>query len=365
MNAARGASIEKKGREKGLVSVIMPVYNLRDYIREAVESVLKQTEPRFELLLIDDGSTDGSGAIADEYAGQDPRVKVFHTENRGVSAARNRGMDEARGEWLFFLDGDDRLEEDALETLLAHSEGMDLVAGDYESPYTDASHLQPSAVFDMRHMTGEEWEAFYRSRIVWTSWNMLYRAERVKCRFREDMTYLEDTAFLALLVPSLRRVCRVARVTYHYRERRDSLSRTVDYRYFENVRVTFRRMARLFGSCPRAMAGESRIYVNHLYLHLGLMKNQLHGNRTLWQAMAEEWLTDCEEELSLIRTDRFSADMLTFWQAVQARDRDSLWQMTPGGDRCFAYDPAASSSGPDGVPEGFSKYIVSRTDPDR
>ena len=89
------------------ISVIVPVYNVEKYLCSCIDSILAQTFTDFELLLIDDGSRDKSGEICDEYANKDCRVKVFHKENGGVSSARNLGIDESKGEYLFFVDSDD------------------------------------------------------------------------------------------------------------------------------------------------------------------------------------------------------------------------------------------------------------------
>lgn len=98
-----------------MVSVIIPVYNTEKYLRQCLDSVLAQTYSDWEAILVDDGSTDTSGTICDEYADADTRVKVLHTANAGVSAARNTALDSACGEWLTFVDADDMLAPDALE----------------------------------------------------------------------------------------------------------------------------------------------------------------------------------------------------------------------------------------------------------
>lgn len=90
-----------------IVSVIVPVYNMEKHLRRCVDSILAQTFTAFEVLLIDDGSTDGSGTICDEYAARDPRIRVFHKPNGGASSARNTGLEHARGEWVTFCDSDD------------------------------------------------------------------------------------------------------------------------------------------------------------------------------------------------------------------------------------------------------------------
>lgn len=114
-----------------LVSIIVPVYNIEKYISKCIESVLSQTFKDWELILVDDGSTDNSGKICDEYALKDNRIKVIHKENEGVTATRDKGVKEAQGEFLFFIDGDDYITDNALElfTNKQKENDTDLVRG--------------------------------------------------------------------------------------------------------------------------------------------------------------------------------------------------------------------------------------------
>lgn len=104
--------------KKPLISVIVPVYNVENYLHKCVDSILAQTLNDFELILVDDGSLDNCGDICDEYAKKDWRVRVIHKPNGGVSSARNAGIEFARGEWLCFVDGDDTVEVDYLLKLV-------------------------------------------------------------------------------------------------------------------------------------------------------------------------------------------------------------------------------------------------------
>ena len=111
-----------------LISVIVPVYNVETYLPQCIESLLNQKYQNLELLLIDDGSSDGSGAICDRYERLDKRVKAFHKENGGVSSARNLGLDHACGEWIAYVDSDDYVSPDYLQDLYtALQPGTDLV----------------------------------------------------------------------------------------------------------------------------------------------------------------------------------------------------------------------------------------------
>ena len=101
-------------------SIIIPVYNVAPYLRECLDSVLAQTFTDWEAICVDDGSTDGSGAILDEYAAKDNRFRVFHQKNAGVSVARNNGLMLASGEWIWFVDSDDSIREGSL-ALIKHA----------------------------------------------------------------------------------------------------------------------------------------------------------------------------------------------------------------------------------------------------
>ncbi len=111
------------------LSVIVPVYNIAPYVRRCIESLLCQSFSDFELLIIDDGSTDGSAAICDEYAGKEKCIRVIHQINAGVTAARRRGVEEAKGDWICFVDGDDILPQNAFCDLYGHTSDVDIVIG--------------------------------------------------------------------------------------------------------------------------------------------------------------------------------------------------------------------------------------------
>ena len=104
------------------ISVIVPVYNVENYLRRCVDSIINQTYKNLEIILVDDGSPDNCPVICDEYAQKDSRIKVIHKENGGLSSARNCGMDMATGEYIGFVDGDDWIESDMYKFLIENAE---------------------------------------------------------------------------------------------------------------------------------------------------------------------------------------------------------------------------------------------------
>lgn len=125
---------------KTLISVIIPVYNVEKYLRSCLDSIIHQHFTNFEVILVDDGSTDKSNEICSEYASKDSRFVVYHKENEGVSVARNYGMEKAKGEWVYFVDADDELFPDCLEHLYSLTdENTDLVMAGYVTVCQDGS----------------------------------------------------------------------------------------------------------------------------------------------------------------------------------------------------------------------------------
>lgn len=130
-------------KQDALVSIIIPVYNVERYLARCVDSVLTQTYPHLEVILVDDGAKDASGSICNEYARKDSRVRVIHKENGGLSSARNAGIDIASGDFLQFVDSDDWIEPDAVESMLAAAQ-------------THQAELVVAGRWDVSEKTGEK-----------------------------------------------------------------------------------------------------------------------------------------------------------------------------------------------------------------
>ena len=209
------------------ISVIVPVYRVERFLTVCVDSILGQTFRDFELILVDDGSPDGCPALCDAAARRDDRVRVIHQKNRGLSGARNAGLDIARGNWIAFVDSDDRVQSAFLERLHRAAQDADAdaaICGTF--CMREDGTLYPSkqgdgyASDEMIHdevLTG--WEAINRLPLsaFQVSWNKLYRRQLFDgLRFPEGKRY-EDTFTSPLLYQRVRRLACVSQELYIYR----------------------------------------------------------------------------------------------------------------------------------------------------
>ena len=220
--------------EAALVSVVVPVYNAEKYIARCIKSILSQTHKSFELILVDDGSPDQSGAICDEYARKDDRITVIHQKNSGVSAARNVGIDHASGKYLFFVDSDDWVEPTHIECMLP-VEDEDCVYGGHKfyvnGQYTETRPM-PAVIIKK-----EEWimnySKFASRGLALFFVTPCYRMEVIKqheLRFSTELQICEDGLFNL----SYMRYCNIIRYTdactYCY-EDGDDTSTSLSHRF--------------------------------------------------------------------------------------------------------------------------------------
>lgn len=216
------------GQEK--ISVIIPVYNVENYLRDCLDSVLYQTFEPYEIIVVDDGSTDGSGAVCDEYAGKDPRIRVVHGRNRGLSAARNTGIELASGDYFAFLDSDDQLHPDYLNILiqLIRRYDVDLAACDFikaEKPEKADSWGGDDRV-EIRRGNDVLEKMNQNDVVVTVAWNKLYDRKFFKeygLRYPEGKCY-EDMYLTPQILYCSRTMVLTGRKLYFYRQRPDSIT---------------------------------------------------------------------------------------------------------------------------------------------
>ena len=230
----------------GLISIIVPVYNVEEYLPQCVDSLLQQTYPNVEIILIDDGSSDQSSRICDAYAEKDQRVKVIHQKNQGVSAARNNGIAAATGEWMTFVDADDWLDTDACQRLINETQqqdGCDVVIfsfvknyeeGEYPNKplYSDNCVMQTPAELDALRV--DVLEKQLDCNVLRLTFSKMIKRALIQGHgiiFNKAVPLCEDLLFWFETFQYARKVVYVNRFFYHYRQSINSAT----YRYRKDV----------------------------------------------------------------------------------------------------------------------------------
>lgn len=206
------------------LSVIIPVYNSAPFLHRSLGSVCASPVQDMEIICVNDGSSDDSAKLLDKMAAEDPRIRVIHQENSGVSAARNAGMDAATGDYICFVDGDDSVEPDFLPELLAETQShplADCIIGGHCRCSGEASTPRPAC-------TGEA-KASSRPgmQLRLYAWGKLYRTAMLRehgIRFAENVSYGEDTLFTHMVFPLCREIILSPSCGYSYHACPDSLS---------------------------------------------------------------------------------------------------------------------------------------------
>lgn len=216
---------------RGKISVIVPVYNVERYITECLESLIHQTYQNLEILLVDDGSTDRSGSICDEYGERDSRIIVIHQKNGGAAAAKNTGLDHVTGTYLAFADSDDWLERDALEYMIHELEAADadIVQCSFRDVYIDH---QSDCICKAAGQEFDQVSYLARYTEDWTCsllWDKLYKRELFdQIRF-ETGHVVDDEYFTYQGVMNARKIACRNQIVYNYRKRKSGATGSVEH----------------------------------------------------------------------------------------------------------------------------------------
>lgn len=217
-----------------VVSVIVPVYNVEKYLNRCIESLINQTYKNIEVLLIDDGSTDTSGLICNEFAEIDKRIKVFHKKNGGLSDARNFGIKKAMGKYLTFVDSDDYVDKLYIEILLKEilKKNADIAISNYKCVY-DAYQINKKSnyntlMFDKNAAFGALFDSHYKYQFTMAT-GKLYKASIFNKVYFPVARNYEDTATAHLFINESNNIVYIDRVQYFYFIRDDSITNKVDY----------------------------------------------------------------------------------------------------------------------------------------
>lgn len=242
-----------------MVSVIVPAYNIAPYIERCVKSICEQTYADLELILVDDGSTDDTPAICDRLAKADDRICVIHKENGGVSSARNAGIKAMRGEFVSFIDGDDRIEPtllaDAVEAMQRKNADIFMYEYIVNSPKGSKQHtVDPNAYGTIDTEQTLIHTVTPNNRFLWSK---VFRSKLVEqTRFREDITMGEDTLFACQLIARSGKTVYTKTPYYHY-EIRENSAVTSSFRMKKLSGLTaYAEQLRLCEKCHFSIAAE-------------------------------------------------------------------------------------------------------------
>lgn len=318
---------------QNLLSIITPVYQVEQYLPQCLDSILAQTYPHWELILVDDGSKDRSGEICDEYAKKDGRIRVIHTENRGAGAARNTGFAHATGEYVVFVDSDDYISENMIERLYMtiHKSKYDLVVCNFLRAYPDGKNDFTTQFPDME-ISGREVLAHWKTQKnygLWTvPWSKIIRKSILdQVKFPEGK-YFEDEFFSDQLFLRCDRVRVIPDSLYVNRVRTSSTMNSQKTRNYLDLIDAFQARIELYleQSLPVDEVYKILIYLLEPYSKCASARFQGQDRERLRQARAFIWNTSrllMKKELSLVKKGSLLAigvcPSLTFRGAIRLR----------------------------------------------
>ena len=262
------------------ISIVIPVYNTEPYLPACLDSILSQGFTDFEVLLVDDGSKDGSGAVCDGYAAKDNRIRVLHKENGGVSSARNLALEQARGEWICFIDSDDRLVPDGLQVLAGGvSDQVDLVMADFIETPLPLKETEPvpgerktigrnEAMVSMFNNTDRKFEGYIFAK--------LFRRDvivRNRIAFDPAISIKEDTLFVVTyLCKSDKPVSVCSAPVYYYIQRPASAMESLKEAYNPKYLTSFEAIVRMNRLVEATFPGDRKL----LYISRDEIMNRVY-----------------------------------------------------------------------------------------
>lgn len=238
------------------VSIIIPVYNNEFYLRKCLDSVINQTLKEIEIIIINDGSTDNSLEIIKEYRNRDKRIIIINKENEGVSKTRNRGLDICKGQYIQFIDSDDYIDNNMIESMynVATNNKLDIVMCGYKKIIDDKEYNNlPTIEIDniinkeiiVKYLTNS-----YESKILWFVWKNMYKNELLSLnniKFKENLRFGEDSIFNLECFLEAQRIMAIDQCFYNYRYNPNSLTskKYKDY-LFSNLNIQYKEKISIY-----------------------------------------------------------------------------------------------------------------------
>lgn len=289
-----------------MVSVIIPVYNVLPYLKESIDSVINQTYKDIEIIIVDDGSDDGSESVCDKYK-KDSRIKVLHQKNQGLSSARNAGLDIASGDYIAFLDSDDVYLPDMIQTMVETIErikvdivvcGVDIVYSKKNMEKSKRKHKRGFYVKEERTITREDAVKLVSDKIMICVWNKLYKKELWNdLRFPNGKVF-EDSWILPQLLEKTNRIHLIPQVLVKYRKRPYSITSTLSCQNIEdriNAKISLEEYVNKYAINVSDKSDFYRFYEDNArlltisYAELIRLKGRTEYTRKLKEELLNKW----------------------------------------------------------------------------
>lgn len=283
------------------ISVIVPIYNVEQYLKKCIDSIVNQTYKNLEIILVNDGSLDNSGKICDEYAKNDDRIKVIHKNNGGLSDARNAGLEVITGDFISFIDSDDWIDLDNYEVMIKNiiKYNADMAVTNINYVYKDRFkhkyNEEKIRTFNKEEAMGELITGGLIQPVVW---NKLYKKEII-----DDMKFKvgklnEDEFFTYKICSRAEKIIYIPNVLYQYRQRRNSIMGTYSLKRLDGVEALCERMKFIKCKFPQLYSQEKLIFCYAcIYHYQMLLKNNIEDKN------AKELLINYRKSIKFCKND--------------------------------------------------------------
>ncbi len=320
-----------------MFSIIVPVFNVENYLHTCIESILRQTYGDFELILVDDGSPDNCPAICDGYAEKDSRVRVIHKQNGGLVSARKSGLEIASGEYIGFVDGDDWIEPDAYENFaqMIKTYSPDMVLSDFYyddgTKLTGSEQLFEQAFYDRTAMKEKLYPkmlfsgTYYKFGVNPCCWSKIYKKELLKKNLSEVDNRIkmgEDAAFTYPCLLDAQSVAIVKKPSYHYIQNPQSMTSAYDKTLKDIIFLAYNRIKEKCTECGTSLGKQPDYYL--IYLANFLLRNEISGGNV---SEGIKLLLKNEEVISAAKNIELSAlplHTILFTQALKIKSTHLL-----------------------------------------
>lgn len=307
------------------ISVIIPVYNVQNYLKECIDSILNQDYTNLEVILINDGSTDDSGTICNKYAVKDQRIKVLHQENQGVAIARNLGLKHVTGDYISFIDADDWIDQGMYSHIVRSiDESKDIVDAVY-MPYPYEKGDINKTIYNKSEIRDRFLHQFIGTRKINTAkmacvWSLLIRREIIKDLFFYPIAVFEDKPFFIEALAKANNLVILPKKYYNYRVNTTSLIRNYNKEYIQSMTFAHKIIPQILEK--HGVISKRLIYLNNnsivnFYYHA--MKNEFRNQ------IINNDLTEIKNAIRIYSVSNNVQELLTWNRTFRLSLKNPKW----------------------------------------